>query len=153
MQLMQGFMVAVGHKFCIVFINFNVVSLLFDMHSKLWQFICVVCIRDFFFQFCEPNKMREHMQKKNTKFSGNCTGKNRNNSKNFQKKLLLQCKILAKKRNSSLHAILRMFSPYYICMPSFDKFMLRGFHAILIVFFPIYYNMPWWVVGSLFPPN
>jgi hypothetical protein len=34
-QLMQGFMVAVGHKFCIVSINFNVVSLLFHMHSKL----------------------------------------------------------------------------------------------------------------------
>lgn len=64
MQLMQGFMVAVGHKFCIVSINFNVVSLLFHMHSKLWQFICVVCIRDFFFQFCELNKMRDHMQKK-----------------------------------------------------------------------------------------
>jgi hypothetical protein len=83
--------------------------------------------------------MREHMQNKNTKFSGNCTGRTGNTSKNFQKKLLLQCKILPKKKKlwfacNFKNVFSLLLHKYNICIPSFDNFMLQGFHAILIVF-------------------
>jgi hypothetical protein len=64
---------------------------------------------------------------------------NRNTSQKLPKEVIATVQTFAKKRNSGLHAILRMFFPYYyihiyICMPSFGNFMLPGFHAMLIVF-------------------